>query len=69
MYIRLLLKCLQQIMRTLKSEDSESVRIFDLLLELYKIFKSHPPESLSVPIFIIFLFIFSLICPQLSNSI
>ena len=52
MYLRLLIKCLQQIMRALKHEDSESVRIFDLLLELYKIFKTHPPESLAVYIYI-----------------
>lgn len=42
----LILKCLDRILSHTKSP--ENLRVFEILVELYKFFKTHPPEELMV---------------------
>ena len=46
MIIRLILKCVERVIANLGHD--ENVRVFEILLEIYKFFKLHPPESLVV---------------------
>ena len=48
MILKLGVKCLVRLSSKFKSIDTEDIRVFDLILELYKIFKCHPPENLRV---------------------
>ncbi len=42
----LILKCLERMLATVKSTDD--IKVFEILIELYKFFKTHPPENLIV---------------------
>jgi hypothetical protein len=42
----LILKCIERILNNIK--DASLIKTFEILLELYKFFKNHPPEDLTV---------------------
>lgn len=42
----LILKCIERIVNNIRY--TESLRVFEILVELYKFFKWHPPEDLMV---------------------
>ena len=44
MLYNLILKCLERVLQ--HCQDSSQIRVFEVLLELYKFFKQHPPENL-----------------------
>jgi hypothetical protein len=48
MLLKLAVKCLVRLSSNFKNLAGEDVRVFDILLEIYKLFKLHPPESLKV---------------------
>lgn len=48
MLLKLAVKCLVRLSVNFKNLVGEDVRVFDILLEIYKLFKLHPPESLKV---------------------
>ncbi len=48
MLLKLTVKCLVRLSLNFKNLVGEDVRVFDILLEIYKLFKLHPPESLKV---------------------
>ena len=52
MMLKLTVKCLVKLSGSFKSLVTEDVKVFDVLIEIYKLFKLHPPETLKV----IFLF-------------
>ena len=45
-YLRLLLKCTLKVVNSLQVSQ-KNIRVFDSLLELYKLFEKHPPEELN----------------------
>ena len=45
-YLRVIMRCIQRISRALHSEQPDLVRAFDVLLEMQKMFQTHPPELL-----------------------
>ena len=51
MLLKLTVKCLVRLSGNFKNLVGEDVRVFDVLLEIYKLFKLHPPETLSVSIY------------------
>ncbi len=44
MLFKLILKCLERVLH--HCEDVTQLKTFEILLELYKFFKTHPPENL-----------------------
>ena len=48
MFYRLVIKCIERIKNFFLSQKNGDFKIFDILLELYKFFKTHPPENLEV---------------------
>jgi len=46
MMLKLTVKCLVKLSGSFKSLVTEDVRVFDVLIEIYKLFKLHPPETL-----------------------
>ena len=48
MSLKLTVKCLVRLSASIKNLMSQDVRVFDVLIELYKLFKVHPPEQLKV---------------------
>jgi len=40
------MRCAQRITKALHSENPDLIRAFDVLIEMWKIFKAHPPEKL-----------------------
>jgi hypothetical protein len=48
-YLKAMTKCLLRVVKVLDEEDGEeSVRVFDILMEMNKLFKAHPPDRLRV---------------------
>jgi hypothetical protein len=48
-YLKAMTKCLLRVVKVLDQEDGEeSVRVFDILMEMNKLFKAHPPDRLRV---------------------
>lgn len=48
MLLRLCIKCIERILNNYNLKDTESFNAFNVLLELYKFYKQHPPENLEV---------------------
>lgn len=48
MLLKLAVKCLVKLSSNFKSFITEDIKVFDLLIEIYKLFKLHPPENLKV---------------------
>ena len=48
MLLKLVTKCLVKLSSNFKNFITEDVKVFDLLIEIYKMFKLHPPENLKV---------------------
>lgn len=46
MLFRLILKCLEKLLACF--DDRKELRVFEILTEIYKFFKCHPPENLNV---------------------
>lgn len=40
------MRCISRISKALHSENPELIRAFDVLIEMHKLFKAHPPENL-----------------------
>jgi hypothetical protein len=40
------MRCIHRITKALHSESPELLRVFDVLIEMYKLFMEHPPEKL-----------------------
>jgi len=45
-FLRVLMRCSARIAKALHSENPNLIRAFDVLLEMQKIFRTHPPECL-----------------------
>lgn len=50
MLFRLILKCIDKLLGV--EDDLSELRVFEILTEIYKFFKCHPPENLNVNIVI-----------------
>jgi len=48
MMLKLAVKCLVKLSASFKSLITEDIKVFDVLIEIYKLFKLHPPENLKV---------------------
>jgi len=46
MFFRLILKCFEKLLD--RAEEETEIKVFEILTEIYKFFKSHPPEALEV---------------------
>ncbi|CAG9325941.1 unnamed protein product [Blepharisma stoltei] len=45
-YIRLLLKCMTKLLTAVQA-NNQNIRVFDILVELNRLFEAHPPEELT----------------------
>lgn len=40
------MRCLHRITKALHSENPDLIRVYDVMIEMYKLFTEHPPEKL-----------------------
>lgn len=45
-FLRVIMRCIHRITKALHSENPELLRVFDVLIEMYKFFMESPPEKL-----------------------
>jgi len=48
-YLKAMMKCLMKVLKVLDEEEEDDiVRVFDVLIEMNRLFRSHPPDKLRV---------------------
>jgi len=65
-YLRAMMKCLLRVIKVLDEETEDAVRVFDILIEMNRLFKTHPPDVLKVSYYFLFI---RRICQVLKTSI
>jgi hypothetical protein len=48
MMLKLAVKCLIRLSTNFRGLLGDDIKVFDVLLEIYKLFRLHPPETLKV---------------------